>query len=80
VQPAVEFVGGAEAAFVDQFPHGGQVGGSDRLTGANVFLAVVGSSRFGRRVRTIHAYLLTGQLPVAGQGSWRVSRRVVKYI
>jgi hypothetical protein len=31
VQPAVELVGGEEAAFVEQCPHGGQVGGGEVL-------------------------------------------------
>jgi len=29
VQPVVELVGGEEAAFVEQFPDGGKVGGGD---------------------------------------------------
>jgi hypothetical protein len=67
VQPAVELVDDEEAAFVEQFPHGGQVGGGDRLSGTSFFLAVVGSSRFGRRIQTIHAHELTGQRPMASQ-------------
>jgi hypothetical protein len=54
-----------EAAFAEQFPHGGQLGGGDRLMGANFILALVGSSRFGRRIRTIPAHVVTGQRPMA---------------
>jgi hypothetical protein len=67
LRPAVELVGNEQAAFVEQFPHGSQVSGSDRLLGANFFLAVFGSSKFGRSIRTIHAHVLTGQRPMASQ-------------
>ena len=66
--PAVGPVGGEQPAFVEQFPHGGRVGGSDRLVGANSFLAFVGFSRFGLKIRTIHAHVLTGQRRMAAAG------------
>jgi hypothetical protein len=45
VQPAAHLVAGEEVAFVEQFPHGGRVGGSDPLAGANFFFAVVRGAR-----------------------------------
>jgi hypothetical protein len=66
VQSAVELVGGKEAAFVEQFGHGGKVGGSDEIAGTNFFLGIVGPSRFGRGLRLIHAHVLTNSRPMAG--------------
>src|SRR5207302_137077 len=37
------------------------------LVGASFFLAMVGSSGFGRRTGTIHAHMLTGQRRMASQ-------------
>jgi len=67
VQPAVALVRRKDAAFAEQFPRGGQVGGSNQFRGASFFLAVAGSSRFGPRIRTIHAHVLTGQRLMGGQ-------------
>jgi hypothetical protein len=53
VQPVVELAGREEAAFVEQFRNGSEVGGGDGIAGTCYQLAVVGTSRFGRGIRTI---------------------------
>jgi hypothetical protein len=67
VQTAIELIAGEDAAFLEPFPHGGQVGGSERLIGAIFFLAIAGASRLGPRIRTIHAYVLTCQSRMASE-------------